>query len=306
MVVVLARPESPLPPLQPAPAITASMTSCTRSAATRRRSCGDRSGQAEAFGQFQYLTKPLRLPSSRSARSSSEMARTCSGEREPRVRRRAFPGAQAGRSAASITARSTSCAARLLRRRARARRPDQLPSPCLRTSSGPGRGSRPRSFNHLLGVVAGLLDWAVTHELLEASPLQVRPLPGDLDTRLVPFRRLPDAPAARCRGRAAGQLPRPATRPGLSRHLRPLLRARTTRRRGVRPAPSRYRHRPLPGRRARRQVRQEPPRPARARIAGPGATGICFTRLTTWSSSPRWAVRWDGGPADRPDSAGSR
>jgi integrase len=34
--------------------------------------------------------------------------------------------------------------------------------------------SRPRSFNHLLGVVAGLLDWAVTHELLEVSPLQVR------------------------------------------------------------------------------------------------------------------------------------
>jgi len=33
---------------------------------------------------------------------------------------------------------------------------------------------RPRSFNHLLGVVAGLLDWAVTRELLEVSPLQVR------------------------------------------------------------------------------------------------------------------------------------
>src|SRR5258708_30962899 len=33
---------------------------------------------------------------------------------------------------------------------------------------------RPRSFNHLLGVVEGLLDWAVTHELLEVSPLQVR------------------------------------------------------------------------------------------------------------------------------------
>jgi hypothetical protein len=33
----------------------ASMTSCTRSTATRRRSSGDRSGQAQAFGQFQYL-----------------------------------------------------------------------------------------------------------------------------------------------------------------------------------------------------------------------------------------------------------
>ncbi len=34
--------------------------------------------------------------------------------------------------------------------------------------------SRPRSFNHLVGVVACLLDWAVTHELLQASPLQAR------------------------------------------------------------------------------------------------------------------------------------
>ncbi|HEX2745880.1 MAG TPA: tyrosine-type recombinase/integrase [Streptosporangiaceae bacterium] len=34
--------------------------------------------------------------------------------------------------------------------------------------------SRPRSFNHLLGVVRCLLDWAVTWGLLEASPLQAR------------------------------------------------------------------------------------------------------------------------------------
>lgn len=34
---------------------------------------------------------------------------------------------------------------------------------------------RPRSFNHLLGVIRGLLDWAVTHELLSASPLGARP-----------------------------------------------------------------------------------------------------------------------------------
>ena len=33
---------------------------------------------------------------------------------------------------------------------------------------------RPRSFNHLLGVVRCLLDWAVTWGLLEASPLQAR------------------------------------------------------------------------------------------------------------------------------------
>ena len=32
----------------------------------------------------------------------------------------------------------------------------------------------PRSFNHMLGVVRCLLDWAVTWGLLEASPLQAR------------------------------------------------------------------------------------------------------------------------------------
>ena len=34
---------------------------------------------------------------------------------------------------------------------------------------------RPRGFNHLLGVVRRLLDWAVARELLEASPLRTRP-----------------------------------------------------------------------------------------------------------------------------------
>ncbi len=72
--------------------------------------------------------------------------------------------------------------------------------------------SRPRSFNHLLGVVRCLLDWAVTHELLDASPLQARP--RRVTSSRVPFlfdaalaRRLLDAAAAlpdnpRARGRA--------------------------------------------------------------------------------------------------------
>jgi integrase len=34
--------------------------------------------------------------------------------------------------------------------------------------------SRPRSFNHLLGVVSCMLDWAVTHELIAVSPLRAR------------------------------------------------------------------------------------------------------------------------------------
>jgi integrase len=72
--------------------------------------------------------------------------------------------------------------------------------------------SRPRSFNHLLGVVRCLLDWAVTHELLGVSPLQARPrrvtcsrVPFLFDAALA--RRLLDAAAAlpdnpRARGRA--------------------------------------------------------------------------------------------------------
>ena len=60
---------------------------------------------------------------------------------------------------------------------------------------------RPRGFNHLLGVVRRLLDWAVAHELLEASPLQTRPR-RETATR-IPFlfdttqaRRLLDAAAS--------------------------------------------------------------------------------------------------------------
>ena len=34
--------------------------------------------------------------------------------------------------------------------------------------------SRPRSFNHLLGVVRCLLDWAVSQQLLQVSPLRAR------------------------------------------------------------------------------------------------------------------------------------
>lgn len=34
--------------------------------------------------------------------------------------------------------------------------------------------ARPRSLNHLRGVVSGLLQWAVTNELIQASPVQTR------------------------------------------------------------------------------------------------------------------------------------
>jgi integrase len=56
----------------------------------------------------------------------------------------------------------------------RADRLDQLTSPLIQDFLASRPRSRPRSFNHLLGVVAGLFDWAVIHELLGASPLRER------------------------------------------------------------------------------------------------------------------------------------
>jgi integrase len=60
---------------------------------------------------------------------------------------------------------------------------------------------RPRSFNHLRGVVSGLLQWAVTNELIETSPLTARrrragsaPIPFLFD--VAQARRLLDAAGA--------------------------------------------------------------------------------------------------------------
>ena len=63
--------------------------------------------------------------------------------------------------------------------------------------------SRPRSFNHLLGVVGCLLDWAVSQHLLVVSPLRAR-------RRRVTSSRIPflfDPPQARRLLGAAGALP---------------------------------------------------------------------------------------------------
>ena len=68
---------------------------------------------------------------------------------------------------------------------------------------------RPRSFNHLLGVVRCLLDWAVAHELLEASPLQARRASGNGDADPVPLRHRPGATAARRGRRAPGSTHKP-------------------------------------------------------------------------------------------------
>src|SRR5882762_11282214 len=80
---------------------------------------------------------------------------------------------------------------------------DQLTAALLDDFLASRPRSRPRSFNHLLGVVAGLLDWAVTFELLEASPLQVRR--RRVASSRVPF--LFDATQARCLLQAAATLP---------------------------------------------------------------------------------------------------
>ena len=62
---------------------------------------------------------------------------------------------------------------------------DQLTAAVLDDFFASRARPHPRSFNHLLGVVRGLLDWAVTYELLPASPLQTRPRRGA--TARIPF-----------------------------------------------------------------------------------------------------------------------
>jgi integrase len=63
--------------------------------------------------------------------------------------------------------------------------------------------SRPRSFNHLLGVIGCLLDWAVSQQLLDVSPSRARRRHGSSDR--IPF--LFDQVHARRLLDAAGALP---------------------------------------------------------------------------------------------------
>jgi integrase len=80
---------------------------------------------------------------------------------------------------------------------------DQLTAALLDDFLASRPRSRPRSFNHLLGVVSGLLDWAVTYELLQSSPLHTRRRRGT--TARIPF--VFDVAAARRLLEAAGALP---------------------------------------------------------------------------------------------------
>ena len=137
--------------------------------------------------------------------------------------------------------------------------------PSSRPSSRRGRGTRPRSFNHLLGVVRCLLDWAVSQELL-AGLARCEPRRRRATAPRVPF--LFD-PARR--GGCSRPRPRFPTTHGRRERgptYRTTLRAPVT---GSGCAPAR-RAAPLgdvdldarPPHGPRRQVRQEPPRPARA------------------------------------------
>jgi integrase len=51
---------------------------------------------------------------------------------------------------------------------------DQLTAASLETFLASRPRCRPRSFNHLLGVIRCFLDWAVIQELVSVSPLEVR------------------------------------------------------------------------------------------------------------------------------------
>ncbi|MGH9135459.1 MAG: tyrosine-type recombinase/integrase, partial [Acidimicrobiales bacterium] len=83
----------------------------------------------------------------------------------------------------------------------RVHRLDQLTPALIEEFLASRPRSRPRSFNHLLGVVSCLLDWAVAQDLLAASPLRTRR--QRVTSNRVPFlfdpaqaRRLLDAAAA--------------------------------------------------------------------------------------------------------------
>ena len=120
-----------------------------------------------------------------------------------RRRRRCLPGPQTRRWAASIDSEEAELA--LLVRFADQHgvdRLDQLSAGVLDDFLASRPRTRPRSFNHLLGVVTGLLDWAVTQEMLDVAPAPpTRKRRGTADR--LPFlfdraqaRRLLDAAAA--------------------------------------------------------------------------------------------------------------
>ena len=133
-------------------------------------------------------------------------------------RRRSASSRTSGRSAASTTARRPSCGCCVRFADRARRRPSSTSSPpaLLDDFLASRPRSRPRSFNHLLGVVRGLLDWAVTQRAAAGLAAAGPPTPRDRRrasrscSTSPQARRLLDA-AAGAAGQPAG--PRPRARP---------------------------------------------------------------------------------------------
>lgn len=116
--------------------------------------------------------------------------------------------------------------------------------------------ARARSFNHLVAILGCFLDWAVTQQRLEESPL--RTTRRRETARRLPFLFDPAGPSTDHGGRSAPRQPeghRP--RADLPHHLRSLLRPRSPGRGVLRPSPRRRRPAAAASDRARWQVRQE-------------------------------------------------
>ena len=249
-----------------------------------------RSGTSSVTARRHRPMSTRRWPWNRCGRPPSVTARRCWDEpgHRRRRRRRAVPRPQAGAGTQVPQRRDASCGCWP------GSPPDATPG-C--SASSPRRWleeflasrprSRPRSFNHLLGVTGGFFRWAVTQELLPAAPLLTR-------RRRVTSARIPflfDAAQARQLLDAAAQLPDGSRAPGrghdLSRGLRPVLRPRAARRGSMRAAPGRYRH---------------PPQPAgRCAAANSARTASSRTAPGSPPSSPRRPRRRRAGGAPAPE-----
>ena len=100
---------------------------------------------------------------------------------------------------------------------------DQLTAALLDDFLASRPRSRPRSFNHLLGVVRGLLDWAVTYELLQRLAAAHPATSRHHCAHPVRVRRRGGPSVARGRRHTAGQPASPAAGSDLPDDLRPLL-----------------------------------------------------------------------------------
>ena len=184
-----------------------------------------------------------------------------------RVSRRRASSHTSGRSGASTTARNASCGCchGFAAGRDVSRLGGADPGPAGGVPRPPGPGHGPAASTTCSASSTACSAGPSTQELLAGLAAAGPPAAGDLGAGPVPVRCLSrPAPAARRCGRAPRQPPGTQPRPGLPDDLRPVLRARTARRGGVPASPRRHRFQPAPAGRAWREIREEPPGPARA------------------------------------------